>query len=647
MRNAILILVMFATSCSQMQSLGDDQVYESKSRMLLQHTANQYRPPQLTISDPEKYVWPIVISRFALYGTNDSISNYYLETLKDRSPFHFTMVGMARIMSLYGESTFIKTNKKDLLVKAFERSDSQNVLTSEGTENHINMTRTSGYLFYQHALEFPEEFPDAAEKMALIKEWMKWWSKQVYSMGTGEWNSSTYLAYSVIGWLNIYDFAHDPEVRDIARAVLDSYALELALHNSWGVTGGSEMRGSGVMLDGRSATEFLSWLWFANDTLPINGFAGSQYIQIVHAATSGYRPPSLIADLATSKPRKPVMYYGSKPSYNLEKPAFIHQSYYIHPNYTLGNATSNYGGFTGASYQMIPWKLVIKNSLPIVISGNGSFYKDKIGKTRNPYTQTVHYNNMVLQVTRVPSDAEETARTVEQTIASWGEKTKRDLIKRFPDEEYKLSINMVNTPADKNFSNQSYITLPSSSKMERFENGYFFFYEDITLAVTSLNPQNDTIYTSGNRTILESSAKPDELCGFAVEVLEDKKQYLSISLRHIPGENSLTYINSGGDTLTMKFTIEGEYVEPLVDWGFGPVEPQLRLISPPFLQPHWGWCATCGRVPELLVNGETIITRGVYSGQDVLWDKGILKVSYNQQSYTVDYSSDKPVFNKK
>jgi hypothetical protein len=69
------------------------------------------------------------------------------------------------------------------------------------------MDRTSGYLFAQHALEFPDDFPDAPQKLELIKDWISQWSQKIFRYGTGEWNSSTYQTYHINGWLNLYDFA--------------------------------------------------------------------------------------------------------------------------------------------------------------------------------------------------------------------------------------------------------------------------------------------------------------------------------------------------------------------------------------------------------------------------------------------------------
>jgi hypothetical protein len=648
MKNIILLLsVVVAVSCKGVATNEYESQFDQKKELLLRQVADQYTPPALSIGDPEKYVWPKVIARFELYGTQDSLANFYLEALKDRSPFHFTLVGMARIMSKYEDAPFIQQNKKHLLQKVFDRTDSYNAWTSEGTENHNNMTRPSGYIFAQHALDFPDDFPDAKEKLAMMKEWMQWWSKQMFATGTGEWNSSIYMAYNIIGWLNVYDFARDPEVRDMAKAVLDAYAVEMALHNSWGLLGGSEMRGVGANMDGRSSTAYCNWVWFSDQLQAVNGFGGSQYIQAVHAVTSSYRPNALITRFATQKPEIPAYYKGSKPSYCFEEASFVKQTYYVDENFTMGNGISNYGGFTGASYQMVPWKIVLRDSLPMVISGNGSFFNDRSGKTRNPFTQSVQHKNVLMQITRVPSDVQDVIKSVDSVMVAWSEKTLHDLKIRFPDETYKFEGQLVNAPKERNLRNQAYITLPKTESFEKIPNGYLFHFDHVAILVISLHPENDTIYHTNTRTFIETSVGPDQLCGFVLEVLDAETQLSGLEFIVNTSGNKISYESFSGDLIDMEYTLAGQYIEPMVDWGFGPTEPVLYPTSPPFFQPQWPACFSCGRVPTYSVNQKQVDVSAdwpMYSGPGLVWENGIMQLSVDGKTYRIDYSGSRPVY---
>lgn len=622
---------------------------DEKAKRLLEKVADDYRPPSMDIGDAEKYYWPVVIARYEIYGTGDSLANAYIKKLGERSPFHFTLVGMARIMSKYHDSEIITSSKADILQKVFDRDDSMNAWYAEGTENHINMSKTSGYLFAQHALQFPELFPDADAKMEMLKEWMKWWSQQIYQTGTGEWNSSIYQAYNIMGWLNLYDFAEDAEVRNLARAVLDFYATEMALHYSFGLTGGPEMRGVGVNLDGRSATAYFNWLWFSEDTQPLNGFKGSQFIQTVHAATSNYRPHRVIRDFSTDKPRQPANYWESRPSYNFEEPSFAKINYHVDEKFTIGNCVSNYGGFLGGTYQMVPWKMVIENSpVPHVVSGNGVYFNNYSGKTRNPYTQSVQHENVIVQLTMVPEDAEERVAKIDETVAWWSDSMKHDLKLRYPTETYRIETDVVNAPSNRNFENRSFISLPEAFQhYEKNEGHVFEVNGDMFLLVNSLNPSNDTVYNKNGRNILETSADYGFACGFAVEVVKNPGQESIPSIDIESGRDFVRYTSFSGDILKMDYNQRGKYIEPLFDWGYGPTEPQTKSTSPPFLQPNWESCNTCGRVPSLWVNEEPVDYQShwpVFDGPGLRLDKGILEISHESDVYRIDYSGDEPVF---
>jgi hypothetical protein len=638
-----LIILTLTVGCSSSNPDPYESLLQQKKATLLSQVADNYQPPSLNIGDPEKYVWPKVIARFELYGTHDSIANYYLEALKDRSPFHFTLVGMARIMSGYGDADFIRENKKHLLRVAFDRDDAENLWTSEGTENHVNMTRTSAYLFAQHALEFPGEFPDAREKMEMVKDWMKFWSKQIFTTGTGEWNSSIYLAYNVVAWLNVYDFAHDPEVKQIARAVLDSYATEMALHNSWGVTGGAEMRGVGANLNGRSSTAYYNWIWFSSNDKPLNGFQSSEYLQAVHAVTSTYRPHRVIRHFAAQKPSVPAYYTGGKPSYNFEEPSFVKQTFYKSANFSMGNKISNYGGFSGGNNQIVPWKIVLRDTLPKVISGNGMFYTDRTGRSRNPFTQTAQNENVILQLTKVPVEPGPYLAYVDSMIQWWGARSRDDLRKRFPSETYKLRHNFVNANKERNLKNQSFITLPRADLLESTPSGHVFRYGEVSVVIRSLHPLNDTIYHTDTRTFVDTSAPNGQLCGFVIEVLEGEAR---TSENHLSSSgNTVEFVSASGNHLKMTFTYAGQYIEPMYDWGFGPIKPVDRLTSPPFFQPLWESCDHCGRVPELWINHQLVDMKAqwpVYDGPGISWNNGVLKLHNEAGKLRIDYTGEIP-----
>jgi hypothetical protein len=656
---AVVLLGGLFYNCSTVLAI-DEYGFRERSEIIIDHTADIYIPPSMSIGDPEKYYWPKAMARFEKYGIDDGPASEWIEQLKERSPFHFTLVGMARLMSLYGHAPAIGNNKLLLLQRVFERSDSHNPWTSEGTENHIAMDRTSGYLFAQHALEYPQYFPDAPQKLVLLKDWISRWSKRMYQYGTGEWNSSTYQAYHIIGWLNLYDFADDPEVKEMARAVLDYYAAEMALHYSWGTYGGSEKRGRGVGNINLSASNYLCWLWFGSHYSGISFLpGGNEYIQSMHAVTSSYRPPPNCLPLARKESKMQKWYCNSKPSYLYEKPAFVKQFFYVDEDFTLGTAISPYGGWTGATSQIVNWKLAVKRDespVPFEISGNGRFHDNWSGSAGNPWTQFAQHKNVLVQLTRTPVNKNELIKKVEATTEQWAVDWQKDFSARFPNDNKR---NVVNFAGNIVAENLSFLNLPMEAHLE-FANGNCFadlgnVFLFISLIGTDEANASKNLTERSGRKILTDQAPEGQLCGFVMEVFPAKQwdsfetfreSYVSDYIQVTDG-NCLYYRSLEGEVINVSFSASGTFCEALYDWGYGAVEQQTFVSAPPFRQPHWPGGEGYGKIPVILVNGETVAMDKewpVYRGPGFALENGIMVIKGVQSVYRVDYSGRHPVF---
>jgi len=641
---------------------GYDQALMKRHTLLIDKIADEYNPPSMQIGDPQKYYWPKVMARFEKYGTTDSLANQWIDQMAHRDPFHFTYVGMARIMSLYPDAPALKKNRNLLLRKVFERSDAHNPWTSEGTENHINMDRTSGYLYAQHALEYPDDFPCAQDRMSQMKVWIKLWSQRVYKYGTGEWNSSIYQAYNIIGWLNLYDFAHDEQVKQMARAVLDYYAAEMALHYSWGSYGGSEKRSSGAKNRSNTASDYLCWYWFGNQ---LSGDPmvkeGTEYIQSIHAATSIYKPPSPFVELAWKQDHENQWYQNSKPSYLYDNQSFVKQFFYIGKNYTLGTAVSPYGGYTGSTYQYLNWKLSVRsdqNPSGYEISGNGRFLDNWSGANANPWTQFFQHRNVLMQLTQTPENYDEILEEVRKTVDQWGQKWQRDFSIRFPDDP---KGNVVNFARNIVAENRGFITLPQKSQMVFQNNRAFVSLENIFFVlhfISSSNPdqKNNLMEMEGGRIVFTDQADPGKICGFVLEVFDDDTfEGFDHFQNSFAGQMDLTAISSGmvlytshtTQQIQMKYNTKGTFTEATYDWGFGAREPQSLITSPPFRQPQWHSGEGYGMLPEVFVNGSSVNFESVapvFDGPDLKLNYNVLMVSAADQIYTVDYRGYLPGF---
>ncbi|MBC8152703.1 MAG: hypothetical protein H7Z72_07325 [Bacteroidetes bacterium] len=635
-----------------------EPAFQQRARYLVRQTATQYRPPAPTIGDPEKYYWPYIMARFEHYGVQDSVGNYWIARFRDNSPFHFTLVGMARLLGQYPLAPAIARYKTGLLQRVFERTDSYNPWTGEGTENHIGMSRSSGYLVAQYALKQPGAFPDSPQRLNQMRDWIEKTARQLYRTGSAEWNSSTYEAYNILGWLNLYDFADDAHIRTVARAVLDYYAAELALHYSYGSIGGAEMRGSGVGQGLYSATHYLAWLWFGGNTpadIPV--FVGNEYIQSLHAVTSSYRPPALAVELAHKQHRVPAEYRGSKPSYGLEVGSFAKEMFYTCPHFTLGTSLDQYGGWTGSTYQIVNWKLVIRpdpDALPGEVSGNGRFYENWTGKTRDPFTQWVQHQQVLVQMTRVPLNADSLWADVSSRVNQWATDWARDFQQRFPTDTGKANVVRLGDQPIR--QSESYLTLPASAHIEQTASGCFVQIDSVYLAVYNLSRTGPITQKTlpKNRVALISQAPAGAMCGFVMEVADATEfPKLAAFQQAMRGKepslqgSQVRYRTHTGDLLEATYTINGSSIEATVDWGYGVTQPQARLTYPAFHQPNWSTGPGFGRMPVWSVNGRPVRTDvdwPVYEGPGLRVADQVLTLTLNRRAYRVDYRKKEPVF---
>lgn len=645
----------------------NNALFTEKSRKLIHHIADHYQAPAPTIGDPEKYYWPYAIARFEKYGLEDSIGNYWISRFSNNSPFHFTLAGMSRILYRYASAPEVKNNELKILEKVFERQDANNAWTSEGTENHINMDRTSGYLHAQKALGHSDHFHRAEKRFREMDQWLRRWSHDLYQHGNGEWHSGIYQTYNLMGWLNIYDFAENIEIKTMARAVLDYYATELAIYYSFGNQGGAEMRGTAIPRSGFEATTYLTWLWFSQSELPPAPFRGAGYIQCIHAATSSYRPAAAIVQLALHKP-KGSNYELSRPDYHMLRPSFVRKHFYMGESFSMGSARSNYGGWTGASYQMVNWKLLLKgnnaDSLPLVIGGNGRFYENFGGNATTPFTQIVQHENTLLQMTRTPANALAMANTIRSLCLTWDSLWQRDFTTRFPESHRHHGV--VNFAANQKVlaENSSYIIVPKAIPIIQISEHILLHTSKTHVLLRPFGDLHtlkimDEIEQYPTYRAVVVSAEPDQVCGFVVEVLEQEKskniKALERSLKrkpeikpdNRPDQSIIELTTHKKVALKAMYHADGTFEEPMFDWGYGPVEQSTYISEQAWAQPTWPEGRGYGRMPELYVNGVPQSNRALlplFEGQGILMKNGVLEIQNEAGSYRVDYSGEVPLF---
>ena len=178
---------------------------------------------------------------------------------------------------------------------------------------------------------------------------------QFWNVGMGEWDSEAYIGHTFAAYLNLYDFADDPEVQGYAKAILDYLSLTMAtkyFHGGWG----------GPVK--RDYDNVAPWPTASQTVFPYFGAAPAVEAaadrEHAFVLTSGYRPPVAIVKLAQKNVGEPFELLGSKPPYepwlpgNDEAPE-TYQTQYFGRTFLMGSSA------TGSSGDMSGFKLLIAN----------------------------------------------------------------------------------------------------------------------------------------------------------------------------------------------------------------------------------------------------------------------------------------------
>ena len=149
------------------------------------------------------------------------------------------------------------------------------------------------------------------ETARVYKDRIRAYVTALYAAGMGEWDSANYLSHGLTAYLALYDFARDPEARLLAKAHLDWVCAAAAVKYFHGAWAGPNLRDYGnIGVHDGAAGEF--WHYFGG----WEAAAEKPYRDFVHIATSAYRPPAAVVELARKNFARPVEILASKPSYD-------------------------------------------------------------------------------------------------------------------------------------------------------------------------------------------------------------------------------------------------------------------------------------------------------------------------------------------
>lgn len=209
------------------------------------------------------------------------------------------------------------------------RDDCTTRIDCRNTDNLRAMRETSVYLM-------AETTGNEATRL-IYKAHLERYVTTLLDIGMGEWDSPIYHGHTTAAYLNLYDFAQDPEVKALANTALDWLFRNAALkywRGTW--TGPSKRAG------GEGAAAFF-WLYFGDGPPP-----AQVEKDWIHALTSDYRPPAAIVALAQRRFPRPAEIRRTHPHYenwlpDQYGPAFWETLYFGH-TFQLGTLARGTGG---------------------------------------------------------------------------------------------------------------------------------------------------------------------------------------------------------------------------------------------------------------------------------------------------------------
>jgi len=195
-----------------------------------------------------------------------------------------------------------------------------------GTENHIAMRRTAGFLF-------GEAFPDAEfhggltgqELADVCLTYFKDYGRALFRNSMVEFLSPIYHAVHTAAWLNIVEFAKDSSAVLSARAILDYMLADLAVNCHNGIIIPPAARAKGLMTDSyqlstvRSNTQWTAWLYWgagnveaSYDAISATGTWEKGPLSL--HAVSGYSPEPVIRNIGAKHLATPYSLLQSRTS---------------------------------------------------------------------------------------------------------------------------------------------------------------------------------------------------------------------------------------------------------------------------------------------------------------------------------------------
>jgi hypothetical protein len=366
---------------------------------------DQWRRGYFAGGDPGKYLPGAAMARLLVNPADPDALRLMNDARSPKENYHFAALNWARFLPLFG-STLTAETRATLAASAAKYT---NYLKPSGTENHRTMNLAAANVI-PHFLADATHFGGRPRSEAIdsARDQLRAYVKTLYVGGQGEWDSPTYLMFTVHGLLNIYDFSPDPETRLIAAAGLDLLVAGQALKYRDGIFTGPNQRG---YYDRADQT---AWLWWGGSTVPSSPDL-KRWLFSIHPATSSWRPNATLTRIARKQLHDlPVTLANTRANYWFGQnipivPVTHRETLHLSRSFTLGSLSNG----NGSQFTRIHLTATDGAAGPVALTGGHPRKSDHTGKKLDEvtyrdgggrYDQTVQFGPLLVNLTRLPAD---------------------------------------------------------------------------------------------------------------------------------------------------------------------------------------------------------------------------------------------------
>ena len=646
---SLLFSLFFVFGLSAESLLGTNISIKTKSDSVISYLADSVDLPSVSKLGSQSFDYTsVILARLTMYGDEDRDINDFISRAVDSRSFYKELNDIVRLVYLHGESSAVRQNLQIIINNFLDKDNGINPKSRE-IENEYPDYYSCIYLIAHKALMFGDYYLDMQELADNLENKIIKRASRIYKTGIPSYEGPIRKLYTLNSWLNLYDFAPSSEVKLAAKAVLDYYSSELATHQFFGYPGFAGAGRSETFGNRTHIIRNLNWLWFGTDSVTV--FKKTNPSQLIHAATSSYNPPALVIEYAQHEQEADEYYKLSKPNFWFDELSFSKQLLYKTNKYSLSTNLSAYGGWSNGNKIIENWKLIVNNHDTIsTVRGNGHFWRSRNGRGKDPWTQFVQHENILIQLTKVPEKAQELYEEISDVYDSWQKKIRRNTKNR-------INVGDIFLPEKEHrFQNKSSITFQQHVNIIKENNMCFVDFGSVYMAVVGVPVHRPIEITEADGKIhLTIENDPGKICGFVCEVSEAdnfidfqgfQSKYIQEHIMYVDHSiDLLTYESLHGKHIEFLYVEEGEFEEPIF---YSTIEPVISATN--IASPNWPTKEGTGKMPFQLVNNYRYgfdEKWDIISGPVVNLKNSKLIITFDEASYEVDFSGRIPVFNEK